>query len=94
MSLEKKAKRRIIQSVILGSALVAGVFGLTELVLNSQPKVPEISEQVADRKFKEDYNTALENYSREAYHSGQSNIPIPTFVPNSELFAFVKAYSQ
>ncbi len=66
MSLEKKVKRRIIP-IVLGCIILAGGAGLA-LALN-QPQT--ISEQIAEKKFREDYNKALENYSRESYFSGQ-----------------------
>lgn len=95
MKLENSAKRSKILPIIFGIAAIPAAIGLTSLVLNLQPKEPEIQEQIEERKFREDYQIALENYSREAHKSGQ-NVKISelTFASNSDLFAFVKAYSQ
>ena len=89
MSLKNKPKGKKIIPIVAGILAISAV-GLAALVSG-----PTIAEQIADRKFNEDKNTALYNYSRESYLSGQ-NVKISDlkFSSEEDLYNFVRAYSQ
>jgi hypothetical protein len=84
MSLKTKKLMRIVGVIAIGAAGLAAILS-----------GPTIAEQVEEKKFEEDRNTALYNYSKEQYLSGQSgNISELKFSSEEALFDFVKAYSQ
>jgi hypothetical protein len=86
----RKRTNKGIAGLIASGLLLAGTFGLVAVGINSV--APTISENVEQRKLKADYDIALENYSREMYVSGQTNVQKPVFASEEELFDFIKAY--
>lgn len=76
-----------IVGLIASGLLLAGTFGLATAFLPAP-----LNQQIEQNKLDEDYNTALMNYSREMYASGQTDVQKTVFASEQELYDFVKAY--
>lgn len=67
-----KPRMKILPIIVLagaiGTAAAIGGINLTKLIANLPPTP---NEQIEDKKFYEDYNKALEQYSKEAHRTGQ-----------------------